>query len=116
MCTTFFGGLSMQNEAACFVLGLGYPKRSKYVRWGMGMRDRAPGKGWERGYAKRSHLFRFGLVYVRQVCWRRLGAGLHETKPLASFRGWVTRDRAPGIVCGLVYVKQSHLVRLSSMR
>jgi len=52
-----------------------------------------------------------GSVYMRQACWHRSGAGLHETKPIASFEGWVTRDMAPGIVCGLVYAKHSRLLR-----
>jgi len=59
-----FGGRVMRNEAACFVWEVGYMRQ-------------APGVVWMRFYAKGSRLL-------------RLGAGLCEKKPLASFGSWVT--------------------------
>jgi len=48
----------------------------------------------------------WGLGYTKRGCWRRLGAGLSETRLFASFGGSITRNRVVGTVWGPVYAKQ----------
>jgi len=52
---------------------------------GLVMRSEVVGVVWGPNYAKRSY-------------WGRLGAGLREPRPVASFGGWHTRTNVVGIV------------------